>query len=250
MNRLRPMRSDGPRHAHALPWRFAGPLLLLVAALVAPRTSAAQMLPSDDPPPTRPPSRVVARESAEVVAGAHADEAGFLSTVPMQIGGARGQTVGTGRRIDIDLRDADIHNVLRLLAEVGNVNIVTSDDVAGNVTIRMHNVPWDRALVVPGRPPAGGAAPEGTLDGRKLGAGPPTPGMGIPSAEPTDGGGCAWVLETPCDAIATERSTTWAFGFNGSSRSKTTSAGISASAPSGVLRRRAGEMRATRQCTA
>ena len=119
MNRLRPMRSDGPRHAHALPWRFAGPLFLLVAALVAPRTSAAQMLPSDDPPPTRPPSRVVARESAEVVAGAHADEAGFLSTVPMQINGARGQTAGTGRRIDIDLRDADIHNVLRLLADVG-----------------------------------------------------------------------------------------------------------------------------------
>ena len=28
--------------------------------------------------------------------------------------------------------------------------------------------------------------------------------MGIPSAEPTEGGGCAWVLETPCDAIATE----------------------------------------------
>jgi len=66
----------------------------------------------------------------------------------MQINGARGQTAGTGRRIDIDLRDADIHNVLRLLAEVGNVNIVTSDDVAGNVTIRMHNVPWDRALEV------------------------------------------------------------------------------------------------------
>lgn len=148
MNRLRPMRSDGPRQARALPWRFAGPLLLLVAALVAPRTSAAQQLPSDDPPPTRPPSRVVARESAEVVRGAQADEAGFLSTVPMQINGARGQTPGTGRRIDIDLRDADIHNVLRLLAEVGNVNIVTSDDVSGNVTIRMHNVPWDRALEV------------------------------------------------------------------------------------------------------
>jgi type IV pilus assembly protein PilQ len=34
--------------------------------------------------------------------------------------------------------------VLRLLAEVGNVNIVTSDDVTGNVTIRMHNVPGTR----------------------------------------------------------------------------------------------------------
>ena len=83
-----------------------------------------------------------------VVRSETGEEAGFLSTVPMQINGARGPAAQTGRRIDIDLRDADIHNVLRLLAEVGNVNIVASDDVSGNVTIRMHNVPWDRALEV------------------------------------------------------------------------------------------------------
>lgn len=52
----------------------------------------------------------------------------------------------TGRRIDLDLKDADIHNVLRLLADVGRVNIVTADDVSGSVTIRMRNVPWDQAL--------------------------------------------------------------------------------------------------------
>ena len=46
-------------------------------------------------------------------------------------------------------------------------------------------------VVEPGRPPNGGVAPGGKLDGRKLGDGPPTPGMGIPSAEPTEGGGCA-----------------------------------------------------------
>ena len=51
-----------------------------------------------------------------------------------------------GRRIDLDLKDADIHNVLRLLADVGRVNIVTSDDVQGAVTIRMRNIPWDQAL--------------------------------------------------------------------------------------------------------
>src|SRR5690606_13736626 len=54
----------------------------------------------------------------------------------------------TGRRIDLDLKDADIHNVLRLLADVGQVNIVTSDSVSGSVTIRMRNVPWDQALDV------------------------------------------------------------------------------------------------------
>jgi len=54
----------------------------------------------------------------------------------------------TGRRIDLDLKDADIHNVLRLLADVGKVNVITSDAVAGSVTIRMRNVPWDQALEV------------------------------------------------------------------------------------------------------
>jgi type IV pilus assembly protein PilQ len=54
----------------------------------------------------------------------------------------------SGRRIDLDLKDADIHNVLRLLADVGRVNIVTADDVQGSITIRMRNVPWDQALDV------------------------------------------------------------------------------------------------------
>lgn len=54
----------------------------------------------------------------------------------------------TGRRIDLDLKDADVHNVLRLLADVGRVNIITADNVSGNVSIRMRNVPWDQALDV------------------------------------------------------------------------------------------------------
>ncbi len=53
-----------------------------------------------------------------------------------------------GRRIDIDLKDADIHNILRLLADTGHVNVVTADDVTGTVTIRMRNVPWDQVLDV------------------------------------------------------------------------------------------------------
>jgi len=76
----------------------------------------------------------------EVSTGSEA--AGFTATLNAQ---ARGYT---GRRIDLDLKDADIHNILRLLADVGRVNIVTADDVSGNVTIRMRNVPWDQALDV------------------------------------------------------------------------------------------------------
>ena len=53
-----------------------------------------------------------------------------------------------GGRVDLDLKDSDIHNVLRLLAEIGRVNVVTSDDVKGSVTLRMRNVPWMQALDV------------------------------------------------------------------------------------------------------
>jgi len=58
------------------------------------------------------------------------------------------QRTFAGRRIDLDLKDADIHNVIRLLAEVGQVNIITADTVSGSVTIRLRNVPWDQALDV------------------------------------------------------------------------------------------------------
>ena len=71
------------------------------------------------------------------------ETAGFAATVNAQAGGRF-----NGRRIDLDLKDADIHNILRLLADVGRVNIVTADDVSGQVTIRMRNVPWDQALDV------------------------------------------------------------------------------------------------------
>jgi type IV pilus assembly protein PilQ len=54
----------------------------------------------------------------------------------------------SGKRMEIDLKDADVHNVLRFLADVGQVNIVTADNVSGSVTLKMRNVPWDQALDV------------------------------------------------------------------------------------------------------
>lgn len=68
-----------------------------------------------------------------------------------------------GRRIDLDLKDADIHNVLRLLADVGHINIITADNVTGQVTIRMRNVPWDRALDVVLQAKSLGMVREGNL---------------------------------------------------------------------------------------
>jgi type IV pilus assembly protein PilQ len=54
--------------------------------------------------------------------------------------------VYTGRRISLDFKDADIQDILRLIAEVSNKNIIAGDDVHGKITMKMTNVPWDQAL--------------------------------------------------------------------------------------------------------
>ena len=69
----------------------------------------------------------------------------------------------TGRRIDLDFKGADIHNILRLLADVGQMNIVTSDEGKGEVTIKMRDVPWDQALDVVLRAKGLGSVREGNL---------------------------------------------------------------------------------------
>ncbi len=53
-----------------------------------------------------------------------------------------------GEHISLDFKDADIKNILRLIAEVSDLNVVAGDDVKGKVTIRLTDVPWDQALEV------------------------------------------------------------------------------------------------------
>jgi type IV pilus assembly protein PilQ len=45
-------------------------------------------------------------------------------------------------RLSVDLKDADLHDVFRLLAQVAHVNVVVPDDVTGKVTIQLHDAPW------------------------------------------------------------------------------------------------------------
>ncbi len=54
----------------------------------------------------------------------------------------------TGKKITIDLQNADIGNVLRLIGDVSGKNIVFGDDIKGKVTIKLADVPWDQALEV------------------------------------------------------------------------------------------------------
>ncbi|MSQ46771.1 MAG: type IV pilus secretin family protein [Deltaproteobacteria bacterium] len=54
----------------------------------------------------------------------------------------------TGRKISLDFKNADVHDVFRILADVSGLNLVATDDVKAKVTLRLIEVPWDQALDV------------------------------------------------------------------------------------------------------
>ncbi len=69
----------------------------------------------------------------------------------------------TPKKISIDLKDAEIHNVLRLLSDVSGANIVVSEAVKGKVTLKLKNVAWTRALQVVLRSKSLGMVQEGNI---------------------------------------------------------------------------------------
>lgn len=59
---------------------------------------------------------------------------------------ANARKVYTGKRVNFNFQDIPVRPVLQLIAEESNLNIVAADTVAGNVTVRLVDVPWDQAL--------------------------------------------------------------------------------------------------------
>jgi type IV pilus assembly protein PilQ len=102
--------------------------LLQVAA-----TSPVEVAPAEAPPPPAavPPARAPERVRVSSVA-------------PSDLRGTR--PVYFGQKISLDFKDADIQNVLRVLADVSGLNIIATDDVKGKVTLHLIDVPWDQAL--------------------------------------------------------------------------------------------------------
>lgn len=51
-----------------------------------------------------------------------------------------------GNKISLDFQDIEVRRVLQLLADFTSINMVASDTVQGNITLRLKDVPWDQAL--------------------------------------------------------------------------------------------------------
>jgi type IV pilus assembly protein PilQ len=52
----------------------------------------------------------------------------------------------TGERLSLNFQNIEVRAVLQLIADFTSLNMVASDSVGGNVTLRLKNVPWDQAL--------------------------------------------------------------------------------------------------------
>ncbi len=62
---------------------------------------------------------------------------------------ANAETKGyKGKPVTFNFQDVPVRTVLQLIAEESNLNIVASDTVGGNLTLRLINVPWDQALEI------------------------------------------------------------------------------------------------------
>jgi type IV pilus assembly protein PilQ len=58
----------------------------------------------------------------------------------------RDKIVYSGDRLSLNFQDIEVRAVLQLLADFTGLNLVASDTVRGNITLRLKNVPWDQAL--------------------------------------------------------------------------------------------------------
>ena len=93
------------------PWRYTCLLFLLILCLIRPN--------------------LLAQDAATQVPTRPAAEALKPSSNP---------------KLSLHFVDADLHDVLRILAEEGNCNLVVTDDVQAKVTLRFNGVTWKQAL--------------------------------------------------------------------------------------------------------
>jgi type IV pilus assembly protein PilQ len=87
----------------------------------------------------------------EIVPRAAQQAVGGSSSASTAVAAAAAKIAATerayrGRPVTFNFQDVPVRTVLQLIAEESNLNIVASDTVQGNVTLRLVNVPWDQAL--------------------------------------------------------------------------------------------------------
>ncbi len=132
-----------------------------VVALNDPTTADMGLTPSSEAQAEGGVSSDGRRSAAHLMLVAHKSPKALLHIQPIQLTAesfqkeekkpdnnevVNGPSRFVGRRISLDFQQADISNVLRLIAEVSGFNIVVGEGVKNKVTMKLASVPWDQAL--------------------------------------------------------------------------------------------------------
>ncbi len=117
----------------------------------ADRVTIALNLPHATPPPSTPPSGSTANRPRSRATAPNTGVRNHKPTPvvlrPLAKGGRGGRDDKySGDLISLNFQDIEVRAVLRLLADFTGLNLVASDTVAGNITLRLKDVPWDQAL--------------------------------------------------------------------------------------------------------
>ena len=78
-----------------------------------------------------------------------ADNEYVISVKPLtraEVEEKKSQFAYTGEKLSLNFQNIEVRSVLQLIADVTQLNLVASDTVKGNITLRLDNVPWDQAL--------------------------------------------------------------------------------------------------------
>ena len=72
----------------------------------------------------------------------------IIEVKPVVEGAGKPKSVGgyTGEKLSLNFQSIEVRAVLQVIADFTNLNIITSDTVSGNLTLRLKDVPWDQAL--------------------------------------------------------------------------------------------------------
>jgi len=91
--------------------------------------------------------RVVIEPKGQWEYNAYQSDTQFVVEVKPKVESARGQQRGyTGEKLSLNFQNVEVRAVLNVIADFTDLNVITSDSVGGNITLRLKEVPWDQAL--------------------------------------------------------------------------------------------------------
>lgn len=93
-----------------------------------------------------PPMETPERPESEFTTETEKTEIDEIKTIEEELKSIKKEKKYIGQPISLDFQNADLKSILRLIAEVSGLNVITSSEVEGTVNLRLIEVPWDQVL--------------------------------------------------------------------------------------------------------